>query len=165
MSEPGTSLDAHHTIEMSHEERDAFLRESHTMSCATYNPDGTIHLVPMWYGFLEGAPAFETKAKSQKVRNLRRDSTLTCLIENVEPYDQRRGVELVGHAEIIEDRERLFEIGKSVLTRTMGISYTPDLKRMVETAIHKRVGVKINIETCVSWDHRKLGEVAGREGY
>ena len=112
MSEPGTSLDAHDTIEMSHEERDAFLRESHTMSCATYNPDGTIHLVPMWYGFLEGAPAFETKAKSQKVRNLRRDSTLTCLIENVEPYDQRRGVGLRrprgdhrGPRAIVRDRE------------------------------------------------------------
>ena len=42
-------------------------------SLCTINHDGTIHAVAMWYGFLEGCPALETKAKSQKVANLRRD--------------------------------------------------------------------------------------------
>ena len=60
-------------IKMSPEEIDAFLIERNSMSMATIDNEGRIYLVAMWYGFLEGAVAFETKAKSQKVANLRRD--------------------------------------------------------------------------------------------
>ena len=49
----------------------------HTMSFATMNRDGSIHMVAMWYGFLEGGIAFESKAKAQKVLNLRRNPTIT----------------------------------------------------------------------------------------
>jgi hypothetical protein len=111
----------------------------------------------MWYGFLEGAPALETKAKSQKVQNLRRDPRITCLVEEGNSYDQLRGVELVGTAEIVEDPDRIFEMGKSVVERTAGVPYTDEMKPMVEAMINKRVGVKINVERYVSWDHRKLG--------
>ena len=66
-------------IRMTPEEIDAFLAEPHSMNIATYNHDGTIHLVAMWYGIVGdslssgGAIGFETFAKSQKVLNLRRD--------------------------------------------------------------------------------------------
>ena len=60
-------------IKMTQDEVDEFLQGRHSMSIATINHDGSIHLVAMWYGFLEGAIAIETKAKSQKVLNLRRN--------------------------------------------------------------------------------------------
>ena len=58
-------------VRMSDAEVDAFLHERQTMNVASFNHDGTIHLVAMWYGFLDGKPAFETYQKSQKVLNLR----------------------------------------------------------------------------------------------
>ena len=91
------------------------------------------------------------------MQNLRRDPRITCLIEEGDSYDQLRGVELVGTAEIVEDADRIFEMGKSVVERTAGTPYTDDMKPMVEAMINKRVGVKINVERTVSWDHRKLG--------
>lgn len=144
-------------IKMTPEEIDEFLAEVHTMNCATINHDGSIHLVAMWYGFLEGCPALETKAKSQKVQNLRRNPQITCLIEEGKSYDQLRGLEIVGTAEIIEDPERMFELGISVFERHNGVEYTPDMKPFVDQMLHKRVVVKINPERYVSWDHRKLG--------
>ena len=66
------------------------------MTMSTISGDGSIHSVAMWYGFLEGAVAFETKTKAQKVVNLRRDPRLTCLVEAGDTYDQLRGVTLVG---------------------------------------------------------------------
>ena len=60
-------------IKMTQEEIDEFLQGRRSMSIATMNHDDTIHLVAMWYGFLEGCPALETKTKSQKVQNLRRN--------------------------------------------------------------------------------------------
>ena len=58
---------------MTDDEVEAFLHERQTMNIASFGPDGNIHLVAMWYGFLGPNPAFETFSKSQKVLNLRRD--------------------------------------------------------------------------------------------
>ena len=71
--------------------------------------------------------------------------------------DQLVGVEMVGTAEIIEDPERMFELGISVFERHNGVEYTPEMKPFVEQMLHKRVVVKINVDKYVSWDHRKLG--------
>jgi PPOX class probable F420-dependent enzyme len=144
-------------IRMMPTEVDEFLQGRRTMNCATMNHDGSIHLVAMWYGFLEGCPALETKAKSQKVQNLRRDSQITCLLEDGISYEELRGVELVGHAEIVDDPERMLELGISVFERYQGIEYHDELRPVVEQMLHKRVVVKINVERVVSWDHGKLG--------
>jgi PPOX class probable F420-dependent enzyme len=120
------------------------------------NHDGSIHAVAMWYGFLEGCVAVETKAKSQKVQNLRREPRLTCLFEDGDYYEELRGVELVGRAEIVDDPDRMFELGVDVFTRYYG-SYTDDLRPFVETMLHKRVVIKLQVERTVTWDHRKLG--------
>jgi PPOX class probable F420-dependent enzyme len=144
-------------IRMTPEEIDEFLQGRRTMNCATINHDGSIHLIAMWYGFLEGSPALETKTKSQKVQNLRRDSQITCLLEDGNSYEELRGVELVGHAEIVDDPERMFELGISVFERYQGIEYKDELRPIVEQMLNKRVVVKINVERVVSWDHGKLG--------
>jgi PPOX class probable F420-dependent enzyme len=104
-------------IHMTPEEVDAFLIESRTMTMCSLGPDGSIHAVAMWYGFLEGCVAVETKAKSQKVQNLRRDPRLTLLFEAGESYDELRGVELVGRAEMVDDPERFWTLGVSVYER------------------------------------------------
>src|ERR1700733_14210732 len=100
-------------ITMSDEEIAAFLEERHSISLASIGPDGKIHLVAMWYGLIDGLIAFETKTKSQKVQNLRRNDTITVMVETGDTYDQLRGVEIVGRAEITDDQDRLFEIGVS----------------------------------------------------
>jgi PPOX class probable F420-dependent enzyme len=143
-------------IKMTDEEIDEFLHGRHSMSCATIGPTGDIHMVAMWYGFLDGCVAMETKAKSQKVQNLRRSNRITCMVEDGEKYEELRGVELVGSAEIIEDPDRLFEIGISVWERYQG-PYTEESKPFVEMMLNKRVGIKVEVDRVVSWDHRKLG--------
>ena len=143
-------------IKMSEKEVDEFLHERRPMSLCTINHDGSIHAVAMWYGFLEGAIAFETKAKSQKVQNLRRDPRITCLVEDGDYYEELRGVELVGTAEIVEDPDRMWTLGVDLFERYYG-TYTDDLKPFVETMLNKRVVIKVNVKRVVTWDHRKLG--------
>ena len=113
-AEMGKGVNQRARIRMSDAEIDEFLHGPHTMSLATLNADGTIHMVAMWYGFLEGAVAFETKAKSQKVANLRRNPTITCMVEDGTTYNELRGVQIVGTAEIFEERDRLLDMGKSL---------------------------------------------------
>lgn len=143
-------------VKMTPEEVDAFLEERRPMSMCTINHDGSIHAVAMWYGFLEGAVAVESKAKAQKVMNLRRNPTMTCLFEDGSSYEELRGVELVGRGEIVETRERMWELGLSVFERYNG-PYSEECKPLVEVMLHKRVVVKLHVERVVSWDHRKLG--------
>ena len=57
----------------------------------------------MWYAVLDGEIWFETKAKSQKAVNLRRDPTITVMIEDGQTYDTLRGVSIDGQR---RDRRR-----------------------------------------------------------
>ena len=142
-------------IRMTEQEIDEFLLGRHTMSLATINHDATVHLVAMWYGFLEGCVAIETKTKSQKVRNLRRDPRMTCMVEEGDRYEELRGVELVGTAEIVEAPDRMWEMGVNLFERYQG-TYTEEMRPFVEAMLHKRVVVKLHVDRVVSWDHRKL---------
>jgi PPOX class probable F420-dependent enzyme len=143
-------------IKMAPEEVDAFIHERRPMTMCSINHDGSIHAVAMWYGFLDGAVAVETKAKAQKAQNLQRDPRLTCMFEDGDYYEELRGVELVGRAEVIDDPERMFELGVSVFERYYN-PYTEELRPFVETMLHKRVVIKLHVDRVVSWDHRKLG--------
>ena len=142
-------------IRMTDAEVDAFLAEHHTMNVASLGKDGQPHLVAMWYGFSDGAPAFWTYGRSQKVVNLRRDPRLTCLVEAGEAYGELRGVELVGRATLLEDRDRVMAVGRSVAERYTGVADEGALEHMGA----KRVAVRIEVDRVVSWDHRKLGGV------
>ncbi len=143
-------------IKMTREEIDAFLAERRTMTMCSLGPDGSIHAIAMWYGFLDGCVTVETKAKSQKVQNLRRDPRLTLLFEAGDSYEELRGVELVGRAEIIDDPEALWTLGLSVYERYYG-PYREEAKPFLEGMLRKRVVIKMHPERTVSWDHRKLG--------
>jgi PPOX class probable F420-dependent enzyme len=143
-------------IVMSQDEIDEFLQGRHSMTMSTLAHDGSIHSIAMWYGFLEGAIGIESKAKAQKIVNLRRDPRMTVLIEDGETYETLRGVTLIGRGEIVEDPERIWELGVSVFSR-YNAPYTEEMKPFVEIMLNKRVVVKMHVDRTISWDHRKLG--------
>ncbi|MFC3961216.1 pyridoxamine 5'-phosphate oxidase family protein [Nocardia jiangsuensis] len=143
-------------IVMSEAEITRFLETSRVATFATLGRAGVPHLTAMWYALLDGEVWFETKAKSQKAVNLRRDPRVTCLVEAGDTYDQLRGVSIEGRAEVVDDPERLFAVGVSVWERYTG-PYTDDLRPLVEQMLHKRIAVRVVPERVRSWDHRKLG--------
>ncbi len=143
-------------VKMSNDEVDLFLHQRRPMTLCTINHDGSIHAVAMWYGFLDGTVAFETKAKAQKSLNLSRDPRVTCLMEDGDYYEELRGVELVGNAEFVSDPEKIWELGVNLFERYYS-PYTEELRPFVETMLYKRSVIKINVSRVVSWDHRKLG--------
>ena len=142
-------------IRMTDDEVEQYLQGRHTMNVASMGPDGRPHLVAMWYGFLDGEPAFWTYGKSQKVKNLERDPRITCLVETGETYDELQGVELVGTAEIVTDRDRILALGRNVSERYTG-PWSDEMAPIIEAVGAKRVAVVIHVEKVVSWDHAKL---------
>ncbi|MEH3131100.1 MAG: PPOX class F420-dependent oxidoreductase [Mycolicibacterium neoaurum] len=143
-------------IVMSDEEIAEFIDHSRTATMATVLPNGRPHLVAMWYAVLDGEIWFETKAKSQKAVNLRRDPTITVMIEDGHTYDTLRGVSIDGTAEIIDDPETNMRVGISVWERYTG-PYSEEVKPFVEQMMNNRVCVRVVPGRTRSWDHRKLG--------
>jgi PPOX class probable F420-dependent enzyme len=147
-------------ISMTPDEMDEFLHGRHVMNVATLGPTGHPHLVAMWYGFLDGSPAFWTYGQSQKILNLRRDPRLTVLVEDGDVYEELQGVELVGTGQVLDDPDQILAIGLDVARRYVGPEADSDAGRaFVEKRARKRLGVVVHIEHAVSWDHRKLGGV------
>lgn len=142
-------------IRMTPEEIEAYLSGRHTMNVASFNHDGTIHLVAMWYAVLDGDPVFWTYGRSQKIKNLERDPRITVLVESGDEYAELRGVELVGQAQVIQDRTEIMAIGEAVYERYFG-PVTDETRPFVELTGAKRLGVRIAVDRAVSWDHRKL---------
>ncbi len=143
-------------IQMSPAEIDEFLAGRRSMSMATVNKDGSIHMIAMWYGFLEGCVAIESKAKAQKILNLRRNPNITMMVEDGDYYDELRGVMITGTAEIVDDPDRVFALGVSVFERYT-MPYTEAMKPAVLQMLNKRVVVKVTPKKIASWDHGKLG--------
>ncbi|GAA4677381.1 PPOX class F420-dependent oxidoreductase [Gordonia humi] len=142
-------------IVMSDDEITTFVAEHRTATFATYGRDG-IHLVAMWYAVLDGEIWIETKVKSQKVVNLRRDPRVTVSIEDGLTYDALRGVSITGRAEIHDDPDSCLRVGIGIWERYNG-PYTDDLRPAVDAMMNKRVAVRVVADRVRSWDHRKLG--------
>ena len=149
-------------IRMTADEVRNFIDGRRVLNVATIGPEGRVHLVAMWYGFLpdgheyEGSIAFWTYAKSQKIKNLERNPRLTGLIETGDRYDQLRGVELVGEGVIMRDRNTVQAVGESVWERYNG-EVDEQARAAVAAVGAKRVVVRFDVEDLVSWDHSKLG--------
>jgi PPOX class probable F420-dependent enzyme len=143
-------------IVMSPSEITDFVTSSRTGTLATIGVDGQPHLTAMWYGVVDGEIWLETKEKSQKAVNLKRDPRVSFMIEAGDTYDTLRGVSFEGVAEIVDDPDVIFRVGVSVWERYTG-PYTDEMKPAVDMMMNKRVAVRIVGQRTRSWDHRKLG--------
>ncbi len=77
------------------------------------------------------------------------------LWEDGDQYEELRGVELVGRAEIVEAWDDVLDVARSVLRRYHDLA-PEDVDAAAELMANKRVGVRLVPERTVSWDHRKL---------
>jgi nitroimidazol reductase NimA-like FMN-containing flavoprotein (pyridoxamine 5'-phosphate oxidase superfamily) len=142
-------------VAMTEEEVAALVAEEHKLQLGTINPDGTPHLVTMFYGTVDNKIAFWTYGKSQKVRNIERDSRVTCLIETGEDYFELRGALIYGIAKVLTDQNEIRYVGAEVVRRMMDIQEDA-IAPLVETTAVKRYAIVVEPVRIASWDHRKL---------
>ena len=133
-----------------------FVARSRTGTLATVGPDAQPHLVAMWYAVVDGDIWVETKVKSQKVVNIRRNPRVSFMIEAGMTYDSLMGVSFEGVAAIHDEPDIIFAVGVSVWERYNG-PYTDELRPAVDMMMNKRVAVRIAPNRVRSWDHHKLG--------
>jgi hypothetical protein len=159
----GTSLRSHmankrSSITMTEAEITAYLETQTILNIASIGPTGHPHLVAMWYEVMDGKVTFWTFGKSQKIVNLRRNNKITGLIESGDEYEELKGLEIVGTATIIEDYDKILAIGRAVGLKYNGEGAISDAALpFLEAQAKKRLGIQIEVENIVSWDHSKIG--------
>jgi PPOX class probable F420-dependent enzyme len=143
------------TLDRSDQQR--LLETERVVAVATAGTRGWPHLMPLWYVPRAGEIWIYTYAKSQKVRNLERDPRATLLIETGHEYGELRGVQIEAEAEIVRDREVVFDVAKELTARYAGVGVSDEHAAALEAQSRKRVAVRFRPVRIASWDHRKLG--------
>ena len=82
----------------------SFLRERRYAVLATHDPDGGIHLTPIWFLFEDDHFYFASSSGSLKVRNVERSFSASVVIDAREP-GRERWVSASGPVEILRDGE------------------------------------------------------------
>lgn len=146
-------------IRMSDQEVASFLDDQRVIICATNGPHGWPHLMPLWY-VVRGQDIWAwTYAKSQKIKNLERDSRATLQIETGDEYQELRGVMIESDAQIHRDSELIVEFGAELMQRYGAGATGPEFMDAVRAQAAKRVALQFTARRVASWDHRKLGGV------
>lgn len=141
-------------LRMTDDEVEKLIDECWRLHVATHNSDGSIHLVPLTYMRFDDHLAFWTDPASRKIRNLRRDPRITCLIETGDSFEEYRALQITGTVHIIDDPETSCRAGEALFGRFAPLD--DQLKAYVASLAPLRVAVLVRPTRMVSWDHRKL---------
>jgi PPOX class probable F420-dependent enzyme len=140
-------------IRMSDDEVRTFLEEQKVMTIGTIGPNGRPHLMALWYVPNGVGMTGWTYAKSQKAKNLERDSRATIQVETGVQYHELRGVMMECDVQMDRDAK---PYGLALFERYAG-TLDESVTAMVEKQAPKRVGLRFTPTRVVSWDHSKLG--------
>jgi len=143
-------------IRMTDEAIETFIESQKSLQVGTIERDGSIHLSTLWFAVVDGKIVFETYTKSQKIKNLERDSRITVLLEDGTVYEKLRGVMIKGHARLVTDREEVHPLALAVMRRNQPDIPEDLLSTAAEQMASKRTAVVIESLKVVSWDHTKL---------
>jgi PPOX class probable F420-dependent enzyme len=146
-------------IQLTEDQQRELLDSERVVTVASHGPRGWPHLMPLWYVVRDGEIWIWTYAKSQKVKNLERDSRATLLVETGHEYTELKGVQIEAEAEIIRDTEQVVAFAKELTVRySEGIeSVEGDAAKALEAQAPKRVAIRFAPKRVASWDHSKLG--------
>lgn len=88
-------------------EIDSFLTRAKIARLCSMNKNGSIHAAPVWFLYENGEIAISTPEASRKARNIRRNSSVTILVDETGSSDNpTKGVIIYGDAKIIGEADQ-----------------------------------------------------------
>lgn len=135
------------------DEIEALLKEAKIARFCSHNKDGSIHATPVWYRYENGKIVIGTPVKSQKAKNVGRNSNVTFLVDVEGP--PTRGVIIYGKATLEKPSiENMTPVGVSIFERYM----TKDKAQVYAEGLGKIstwVKITINPVKIASFDYGK----------
>ena len=90
----------------------SFFEDAQFARLGTLNEDGTIHIAPIFFTYVEGQILMATQDPSRKIRNIKRNKNVTVLIDTTEvPFKGALvyGTAALDYEDVIEKRIKIFE--------------------------------------------------------
>jgi hypothetical protein len=139
---------------LTNEEIESVLRENRRARICTHNKDGSIHVMPLGYRYLNGQILMASLIKSRKTRNIQRNNDVTVLIDTENPL---RGVLVYGTAQV--DYNNICEQTLKIMENNPALIGKPreKLERVAKaySDTFKSVIVKVTPKHIVSFDYTK----------
>ena len=132
------------------DEIESFLERPLIAKLCTHNEDGTIHIAPIWFKYENGELWFGTQEVTRKVRNIRRNTNVSVVIDTTDPAIQ--GVLISGKAEL--DYDDVIAKRVSIFEKYMPPEQAGGLARNL-AAQWKPVIIRVKPERIVSFDYAK----------
>jgi hypothetical protein len=122
-------------------------------SLATKNPDGSAHMVAVWYCF-DGTSVFvATSSRSRKARNLQSDAKVSLMIDARDPA-ATRGVNIAGTGHILvgdSSRKRNADVHR----KYMSSAALADSRVGPVFAAWDDITIQITPASVIAWDMRQ----------
>lgn len=139
-------------MKMTSEQLGQYLAGPRIARVATVRPDGSPHVVPVWYEWDGTTLRFDTPPDFRKGRNLLNDPRLAVVIDSTQGGLRYCGVVLEGTATFVRDPEAALAIAERIYRRYLGAeglrSSTP--QKMLHGSAH--LIVELVPSRVLTWD-------------
>lgn len=151
---------------MSDIELEEFLKGAWVAKLGTLSADGAIRITPLWYDYRGTHFLLSCPARTNHVRNLKRNSESSLMIDSER---EDRGVHYTGLAEIDEREGTAEEIGKMFArylydkSEEGAVRYGERIKKVDRSFWGKRVFAKFYPRSKITWDYNKPLPIRGQQ--
>ena len=138
---------------MSPEELDGFLASERTCRLATLGGDGSPHVTPLWFVWDGSSAWISSIVRSQRWTDIERDPRVALVVDAGERFDELRGVELRGRAEVVGEVPRA-----GAADHELAGPERLHADKYAGGVVHhdgRHAWLRITPEKVVSWDFRK----------
>ena len=142
-------------LRLSDDELAELLSGERTMRAGTVSPDGTPHVVPLWFVWHQGAVWINNLRRSRRTRDLQAGSQVAMCIDTGHDYFELRGAVLYGRPVVVDEEDP--EV--PVVRKAFGDKYFGGIDI---PSVSSHQWLRMDPERIVTWDFRKIP--AGRDG-
>ena len=146
-------------IKLTEEEISSYIRSARTIILVSNGRKGFPHPMPMWFAVDEDDQiVMTTFRKSQKILNIKKNPKVALLVESGSAYEELKSVLILAEAEIVDQLEYTAET-MSKISIFRGDARADQKDVVQQGAVGqapKRVVIRFNPVSVVSWDHAKL---------
>jgi PPOX class probable F420-dependent enzyme len=135
---------------MTNQELELFLREPNLARLATIDPDGTPHLVPIWYLRDGDDLVLISNPATRKVRNIRRDPRITVCVDRAMPPYAGVLVRGIADLKIVPRQDFAVQMAVRYLGRDAGVLIGE------QYATSDLATIRIPIGRPLTWDYSKI---------
>lgn len=94
-----------------------FLKSQKILRLATIDPSGDPHIVPVWYMYTNGKFYIGTNTKTQKAKNIKKNSKISFCVDTGIRSPDIVGVMGIGRARLILKEDKVGPLAKKILLR------------------------------------------------